>query len=168
MRVRGVRRSCVNVTSAAPIPPPLAPMRKGYRSMTIDEVLAEARAGLRRLDPREAAAAVSNGALLVDTRPHFQRAAGGEIPGAILIERNHLEWRVDPACPWRIPEATDHDVEWIVLCDEGYSSSLAAASLRLLGLHKATDVRGGFQAWRKAGLPVIAPEAARAVNALPG
>jgi rhodanese-related sulfurtransferase len=136
--------------------------------MTIDELLAVARSGLVRLEPLEAAAAVSRGARLVDTRPQFQREAGGEIPGAILVERNHLEWRLDPACPWRLPEATDHEIAWIVVCDEGYSSSLAAASLRLLGLHRATDLVGGFQAWRKAGLPVIAPRTARAVNALPG
>ena len=81
-----------------------------------------------------------NGARLVDTRPQFQRQADGEIPGAIVIERNHLEWRLDPTSAGRIPEATDHDIAWIVLCDEGYSSSLAAASLQRLGLRNATDV----------------------------
>ena len=122
--------------------------------MTIDEMLAEARARLCRLHPDEAAVATINGALLVDTRPLLQRQSSGEIPGAILIERNHLEWRLDPTCPWRIPEATDHDVPWIVVCQEGYSSSLAAVSLRKLGLRNATDLIGGFRAWKTAGLPV--------------
>jgi len=125
--------------------------------MTIDDVLAAARAQLCRLDPTEAAAAAANGARLVDTRPQFQRQADGEIPGAIIIERNHLEWRLDPASAARIPEATGHDVAWIVLCDQGYSSSLAAASLQLLGLRNATDVIGGFQAWKAAGMPVTTP-----------
>jgi rhodanese-related sulfurtransferase len=121
---------------------------------SIDEVLAAARARLRRLTPDEAHAAVAEGgALLVDTRPEWQRRADGQVPGALLIERNHLEWRLDPASDARIPEATDHDVQVIVLCSEGFSSSLAAASLHELGLHRATDVIGGFQAWRDAGLP---------------
>jgi rhodanese-related sulfurtransferase len=136
--------------------------------MTIDEMLAAARARLRRLDPLAAAAAAAAGARLVDTRPRFQRAAGGAIPGALNIERNHLEWRLDPASRWRIPEATDHDVMWIVVCEEGYSSSLAAASLQLLGLHRATDLIGGFQAWRSAGLPVLAPQAAPEIGVFPG
>jgi rhodanese-related sulfurtransferase len=120
----------------------------------IDELLAQARAGLRRLEPHRALDAVRRGAILVDTRPEFQRRADGEIPGAIVVERNHLEWRLDPTSPASIPQAVDHDVEWIIICDEGYSSSLAAASLRSLGLHEATDVIGGFRAWRAAGLPV--------------
>ena len=125
--------------------------------MTIDDALAAARAGLRRLEAAQAAEAVGDGARLVDTRPQFQRQADGEIPGAIVIERNHLEWRLDPASAGRIAEATDRGIAWIVLCDEGYSSSLAAASLQRLGLHNATDVIGGFQAWRRAGLPVATP-----------
>lgn len=118
--------------------------------MTIDDVLAAARARLRRLGPAEAAKAAGSGARLVDTRPQFQRHADGEIPGAIIIERNHLEWRLDPTSAGRIPEATDHDITWLVLCDQGYSSSLAAASLQLIGLRNATDVIGGFQAWKAA------------------
>jgi rhodanese-related sulfurtransferase len=121
---------------------------------SVDELLAAARARLRRVDPTEAAAAVERGALLVDTRPLQQRRSEGEIPGALLIERNHLEWRLDPSSDARIPEATDHDVEIVVLCSEGYSSSLAAASLQDLGLHRATDLAGGFRAWREAGLPI--------------
>lgn len=120
----------------------------------VDELLAEARARLQRVTATEAADAVATrGALLVDTRPEWQRRAEGEIPGALLIERNHIEWRLDPASDARIPEAVDHDVEVIVFCSEGYSSSLAAASLHDLGLHRATDLVGGFQAWRTAGLP---------------
>jgi rhodanese-related sulfurtransferase len=125
--------------------------------MGIDHLLARARAGLGRLEPRQALEAARQGAVLVDTRPEFQRRADGEIPDAIVIERVHLEWRLDPSSEARIPEAVDHDVAWIIICDEGYSSSLAAASLRSLGLHNAADVVGGFQAWRDAGLPVTRP-----------
>jgi rhodanese-related sulfurtransferase len=121
---------------------------------TVDDLLAAARARLRRVNPMEAAAAVARGALLVDTRPLQWRQSEGAIPGALLIERNHLEWRLDPASDARIPEAVGYDVEVIVVCSEGYSSSLAAASLQDLGLHRATDLDGGFQAWRAAGLPV--------------
>jgi rhodanese-related sulfurtransferase len=121
---------------------------------TVDELLVAARARLRRVNPMEAAAAVARGALLVDTRPLQSRQSEGAIPGALLIERNHLEWRLDPASDARIPEAVGYDVEVIVVCSEGYSSSLAAASLQDLGLHRATDLDGGFQAWRAAGLPV--------------
>lgn len=125
--------------------------------MAIDDVLTAARARLRRLDPAQAAAAADRGARIIDTRPQFQRQADGEIPGAIVIERNHLEWRLDPTSAGRIPEATDPDTVWIVLCDQGCSSSLAAASLQTLGLRNATDVVGGFQAWKRAGLPIATP-----------
>jgi len=120
----------------------------------IDDVLTAARARLHRVSPAEAAVALERGALLVDTRPFHQRVDEGEMPGAVLIERNHLEWRLDPTSDARIPEAVDHEVEVIVMCSEGYSSSLAAASLQDLGLHRATDLDGGFQAWRAAGHPV--------------
>jgi rhodanese-related sulfurtransferase len=125
--------------------------------VTIDEALDLARAGLRRVTATQAWQEMQVGALLVDTRPEFQRRAGGEIPGAIVIERVHLEWRLDPKCPHHIPEAVDHAVYWIVICDEGYSSSLAAASLQALGLHRATDVIDGFRAWQAAGLPITRP-----------
>jgi rhodanese-related sulfurtransferase len=121
---------------------------------TVDDLLAAARARLDRPDPQRAAEMVRRGAILVDTRPGWQRAQEGELPGALLIERNHLEWRLDPASAARIPEAIDHDVTWIVVCSEGYSSSLAAASLHDLGLHNATDLDGGYRAWKGAGLPV--------------
>jgi len=121
----------------------------------LDRLLASARARLTRLAPAQAWAAVQNGARLVDTRPEFQRRADGDIPGAIVVERNHLEWRLHPASAGRIPEAVDSDVHWIVICDEGYASSLAAAALQTIGLHRASDLAGGFQAWRAAGLPIV-------------
>jgi rhodanese-related sulfurtransferase len=120
---------------------------------TIDELLAAARARLDRVDPQRAAALAAEGAHLVDTRPQWQRDREGAIPGALVIERNHIEWRLDPTSSARIPEAVDHDVTWVLFCSEGYSSSLAAASLQDLGLHRATDLDGGFHAWKKAGLP---------------
>jgi rhodanese-related sulfurtransferase len=120
-------------------------------SVTIEEMLAAARARLDRLSPAEAAVAADRGALLVDIRPVAQRAAEGAIPGALVIERNVLEWRLDPTCDTRIPQAS-YDRLVIVVCSAGYTSSLAAASLRDLGLD-ATDLAGGFQAWAAAGLP---------------
>ncbi|MHC1559378.1 rhodanese-like domain-containing protein [Actinomycetospora sp. C-140] len=119
----------------------------------VDTLLARARERLARLGPSEAAAAVDDGALLVDIRPGWQRLDEGTVPGALVIERNHLEWRLDPTCEARIAEATDHDRRWIVLCSEGYTSSLAAAALQEIGLHRATDVVGGFRAWAAVGLP---------------
>ena len=91
---------------------------------------------------------MARGALVVDTRPAQQREADGELPGAVVLERNVLEWRLDPASPDRIPEATGYDIEIIVVCNEGYSSSLAAESLQRLGLHRATDLDGGYQGWK--------------------
>lgn len=123
---------------------------------TIDDLLTAARARLDRPDPHRAAALVAEGAVLVDTRPQWQRDAEGALPGALVIERNHLEWRLDPTSDARIPEATDRDVVWIVVCSEGYSSSLAAASLQDLGLRNATDLDGGFRAWKVAFGPVSA------------
>jgi rhodanese-related sulfurtransferase len=124
----------------------------------VDDLLTAARARLQRVSALDAAAAMERGALLVDTRPLQQRHTEGAIPGALLIERNHLEWRLDPTSDARIPEAVDRDVEIIVVCSEGYSSSLAAASLQDLGLHRATDLEGGFRAWRAAGLPTAAAD----------
>ncbi|MER7547934.1 rhodanese-like domain-containing protein [Actinomadura sp.] len=120
---------------------------------TIDQILADARDRLERLEPDKAHAEAREGAVLVDIRPAAQRAREGEIPGALIVERNVLEWRFDPASDARLPEATGHDVRVIVVCSEGYTSSLAAASLHDLGLTRATDVVGGFRAWRAAGLP---------------
>jgi rhodanese-related sulfurtransferase len=120
---------------------------------SIDELLAEARSRIDRVTPHEAATRIARGAVLVDIRPAAQRAREGEVPGALVVERNVLEWRFDPASDARLPEATGYDVEVIVLCSEGYTSSLAADALRSLGLRRATDVAGGFQAWAAAGLP---------------
>jgi rhodanese-related sulfurtransferase len=123
-------------------------------ALSVDQMLAQARSRLQRLTPTQAYEALAAGALLVDIRPGWQRAEEGEVPGALLVERNHLEWRFDPECAARLPEATGYDVQVIVLCSEGYTSSLAAAALRTLGLHRATDVIGGFHAWSADGLPV--------------
>jgi rhodanese-related sulfurtransferase len=125
----------------------------GARS--IEQVLADARERLKRIGPEQAAAERAAGeALLVDIRPAAQRAAEGEIPDTLIIERNVLEWRFDPASAARLPEATGYDVRVVVFCSEGYTSSLAAAALQDLGLHRATDLDGGFKAWQAAGLPV--------------
>jgi rhodanese-related sulfurtransferase len=121
---------------------------------TIDEVVERARRRLVRVTPEQAAAECAQGALLVDTRTESQRAVQGEIPGAVVIDRTVLEWRLDPTSVDRIPEAKDHQVRVIVVCAEGYSSSLAAASLHEIGLTNATDVIGGFDAWKAAGLPI--------------
>ncbi|MBH5337330.1 sulfurtransferase [Streptomyces pactum] len=121
---------------------------------TVDELLAEARAELDRVTPAEAAPLRASGGILVDIRYAALRDRDGTIPGALIVERNELEWRLDPLCDHRLPEATGHDLPVVVICNEGYASSLAAVSLRRLGLRRATDLVGGFQAWRAAGLPV--------------
>lgn len=127
---------------------------------TVDELLALARATLpHRPSPAEALSAQAAGALLVDIRGDDQRRAG-LIPGAIVLPRNSLEWRCDPASPWRHPAFTRWDLHIILICDQGYQSSLAAANLQQLGLIHATDLDGGFTAWVAAGLPVIAAPAA--------
>jgi len=137
----------------------------GARS--IEEILAAARVRLDRLSPAEAFAAGDAGATLIDIRPAAQRAAAGEIPGSVVIERNHLEWRLDPASEARLPWVTGYDVRPIVFCEAGYTSSLAAAALQDLGLACATDVTGGYTAWRAAGLPTAHP-AERTVAIAPG
>ncbi len=121
---------------------------------TIDDVLENARRRLRRLTPEQASAELAEGAVLVDTRTSEQRVRDGEIPGALVVDRTIVEWRLDPASGSRVPQATDHEVRVIVICHQGYSSSLAAASLQDLGLVNATDVIGGFEAWKAAGLPI--------------
>jgi rhodanese-related sulfurtransferase len=124
---------------------------------TIDELLERARAGLERVTPREAATAVAErGALLVDIRAESQRAADGTVPEASFVARNVLEWRLDPASEHRDPHLATYERPVILMCNEGYQSSLAAATLRELGID-ATDMDGGFQAWREAGLPVDDP-----------
>ncbi|MFJ9032359.1 rhodanese-like domain-containing protein [Streptomyces sp. NPDC102274] len=121
----------------------------------IDELLERVREDLDRMEPREAAEAAADGALLVDTRYAALRERDGLIPGALVVERNELEWRLDPQGSHRAREATSHDLRVVVICNEGYASSLAAVSLRQLGLHRATDLVGGFQAWKAEGLPVV-------------
>jgi rhodanese-related sulfurtransferase len=118
---------------------------------SVDDLLADARSRLERLDPPAAAAAIAAGARLVDIRPTWQRRAEGEIRGAHIIERNHLEWRLDPGSDSRIDAAAPGQ-RWVVICSEGYTSSLAADALNSIGV-PATDVVGGFRAWRAADLP---------------
>ena len=132
----------------------------------IDRVLERARARLRRLPAAQLPEALDRGAVLVDIRPAAQRAAEGTAPGAVVIERNVLEWRCDPTSDARLPQAIGDDVEWVVLCSQGYTSSLAAAALQELGLHRATDVVGGYQALAKTG--VLSAAAARATAGSPG
>ncbi|MGI9125259.1 MAG: rhodanese-like domain-containing protein [Mycobacterium sp.] len=115
-------------------------------SSRIEALLDDARKRLRRLTATEVPGALGRGAVLVDIRPAAQRAAEGALPGALVIERNVLEWRCDPTSESRLPQAVDDDVEWVVVCSQGYTSSLAAAALHDLGLHRATDVVGGYQA----------------------
>ena len=118
----------------------------------IDQVLDTARSRLVRLRPHEVPAAIDGGAILVDIRPRAQRARDGHVHAALVIERNVLEWRCDPTSDARIPHAVDEDVQWVVLCSEGYTSSLAAAALQDLGLHRATDVVGGYRALKETGV----------------
>jgi rhodanese-related sulfurtransferase len=120
--------------------------------VTVDELLERARERLDRLTAQEAAEEVEAGAVLVDIRPFLQRATEGEVPGALTVERNVLEWRFDPHSDARLPIAAA-ELRVVVLCQGGYTSSLAAAALRDVGVRRATDVVGGFEAWRAAGLP---------------
>lgn len=117
-------------------------------SARIDVLLDRVRRGLDRVEPADLEQEMAAGALVVDTRPLEQRQRDGELPGALVIDRNVLEWRLDPTCPHHIPEVSDAGVRIIVVCNEGFSSSLAAATLRDLGLERATDLAGGFAAWR--------------------
>ncbi len=112
----------------------------------IDRLLVRARAGLERVEPTDLADEVAAGAVMIDIRPLEQRQRDGELPGAIIIDRNVLEWRLDPTSPDHLPVAADTDIRYILVCNQGYSSSLAAATLRELGLRRATDLVGGFQA----------------------
>ncbi|MGQ4600151.1 rhodanese-like domain-containing protein [Nocardia sp. R6R-6] len=127
--------------------------------MTVDQMLENARAQLNRIYAFELPEAIERGAILVDIRPQAQRGHEGTLPGALVIERNVLEWRLDPASSARLALAADHEVEWIVVCSEGYTSSLAAAALQQLGLRRATDLVGGYQALKAAGLLNVAARA---------
>jgi rhodanese-related sulfurtransferase len=124
-------------------------------SRGIDEILAESRRRLRRVTPLQAERALRDGAVLVDIRPAQQRQEYGQIPDALVVERNVLEWRFDPRHEARLTIADRYDLPVIVVCQEGYTSSLAAHALQQLGLHRATDLAGGFAAWAAAGLPVV-------------
>ena len=121
---------------------------------TIDQLLADARRGLVRMEPDAASDAMAGGATLIDIRSEAQIAQDGVVPGALRIRRNVLEWRLDPDSGHRHPQAPGLEDQLIVMCDAGYASSLAAATLQQLGFANATDLAGGFQAWRGAGLPV--------------
>jgi rhodanese-related sulfurtransferase len=123
----------------------------------IDELLARARSRLRRLDPEATRDEVERGAIVIDIRSDDQRAADGHVPGAAHVPRNVLEWRLDPSSDFRDEALSRPDATIVVMCNEGYQSSLAAATLQELGLPQATDLEGGFQAWRAAGLPVEKP-----------
>jgi rhodanese-related sulfurtransferase len=125
------------------------------RRRSVDQLLQEARRRLVRLTPHQALEAQRDGATLVDIRPQANRAYEGQLPGALVIERTVLEWRLDPASADRLPFAA-YDLHVILVCNEGYASSLAAATLQDLGVHYATDLDGGFRAWKAAGLPVRA------------
>jgi len=116
-------------------------------TVTIEQLLIESRAGLQRVQPADLEQEMSAGALVVDTRPVDQRERDGDLPGAVVIDRNVLEWRLDPSSPHRLPIANDPARRIVVVCNEGYSSSLAAHTLQRLGLSRATDLIGGFQAW---------------------
>lgn len=120
--------------------------------MSVDRLLDTARAGYQRVLPFDADELRRSGGLLVDIRPHADRTADGEIPDAVVIERIHLEWRLDPVGEHRIG-GFDADTPVVVFCNEGYASSFAARALHALGLAKATDLDGGYRAWRSAGLP---------------
>lgn len=132
--------------------------------MTIARMLEEARAKIDRITVFELRDAVARGAIVVDIRPQAQRAVEGTLPGALAIERNVLEWRLDPTSDARLVTAVDHDIEWIVICSEGYTSSLAAASLQELGLHKSTDLVGGYKALKSVGLLGVLTQAAHCVR----
>jgi len=141
-------------------------MARHRAAKTVDELLDRARATLPdRPSPAEAFDAQANGALLIDIRGDDQRREDGLIPGAIVLARNSLEWRCDVASEWRHPAISRRDLRIIVICKEGFQSSLAAAALQQLGLIHATDLDGGFTAWAEAGLPVIPP--AEPVNTRP-
>lgn len=155
-----VRGPSASAVPGAAVPERAAPEPPVPGPVGIDELLERVRAGYERIGPAEAAEAAAAGALLVDIRYAALRERDGLIPGALVVERNELEWRLDPRGSHRAAEAVGHDLRIIVVCNEGYASSLAVASLRQLGLHRATDLTGGFQAWRAAGLPVASPPGA--------
>jgi rhodanese-related sulfurtransferase len=136
----------------------MRPADRPAGARTIDQLLADVRLRIGRIEPEDVPVRQAAGALLIDTRPWEQRSRDGEVPGALVVDRNVLEWRLDPSSPDRLPQVTGYDLEVVVLCHEGYSSSLVADTLRTLGLTRTVDVIGGFVAWAAAGLPVVAPD----------
>ncbi len=138
------------------------------RRKTIDELLAESRERLVRLEPHDALAALDRGACLIDVRSQDERRRDGVVPGSFHVPRGVLEWRLDPECEFRNPALARVDAHVVLMCAEGYSSSLAAATLQELGFSRATDVVGGFAAWKEAGLPVRPAGPADEHDGLPG
>ena len=134
---------------------------------TLDELMAEAGARIERLEPQDAYASVVRGACLVDIRSDAPREAYGIVPGSLHVPRTVLEWRLAPDSPWRNPHAGGLDTPIVVMCDHGFSSVLAAATLRELGFEQVADVVGGYEAWQEAGLPTAAAPP-RSADALPG
>jgi rhodanese-related sulfurtransferase len=124
----------------------------------VARLLAECRADLDRVQPEQLAAELAAGALIVDTRPWEQRTRDGALPGAVVIDRNVLEWRLDPTSPYRMDGFDDPDRRVIIVCNQGFSSSLAAHTLRRLGLSRATDLVGGYQAWKSSSMPPVTPQ----------
>jgi rhodanese-related sulfurtransferase len=135
---------------------------------TADELLRDARSRIERLTPQQAHAAARDGALVVDIRSERARERGGVVPGSVHVPRTVLEWRLDPSSPWRNPYVAGTGVRIVVLCDHGWSSSLAAATLVELGYEGTADVAGGFEAWLAAGLPVAAARRHSDPDAVPG
>jgi rhodanese-related sulfurtransferase len=140
----------------------------GSGRLTVDALWARAVARIERLEPGAALAELEGGALLVDIRSDVDRERDGIVPGSLHVPRTVLEWRLDPVSPWRSPHAPSLDARVVLICDHGYSSVLAAATLRELGFERAADVTGGFLAWRDAGLPVAAAPPPRGPGELPG
>lgn len=141
--------------------PSVSPVRRAWsHDRSTKTILGQARARLRRLGPEETQVAAVAGALIIDIRPEASRRTEGEIPGALAVDRTVLEWRLDPASPDRLAAITGYGHQIILVCSEGYASSLAAATLHDIGLLRATDLVGGFRAWKQAGLPVVEPPGA--------
>ena len=128
-------------------------MTDGEQMTPIERMVEVDRSLLHRLEPREADGAVRQGGVIVDIRSHEQRVEHGVVPGSIRIHRNVLEWRVDPSSGWYDDRFAAYAGPVIVMCHEGFSSSMAAATLQRLGFTRATDMVGGFEAWAEAGLP---------------
>ena len=141
----------MNPSSSAAVP---ADAPAGSPPRGVAHLLAESRAQLQRLRPYAAREAQQRGAIIVDIRPESNRSVEGEVPGSLVLDRSVLEWRLDPSSAARV-DVADYDLHVVLMCNEGYTSSLAAATLQGLGLHRATDMEGGYRAWRSSGLPTV-------------